>query len=65
METSDKYYIRVDCPDCGTDHRVHKIQVAQGAIIRCQNCGHPFITLKRGVIEGAFIKAFDPVEERT
>lgn len=34
---SDKNYVLIDCPACGTEHRIHKIRT-RNSLIKCKNC---------------------------
>lgn len=54
---SDKNYILIDCPECGTEHRVHKLRAARG-MVRCTNCKTMFVVTNKTVQERAFIAAF-------
>lgn len=54
---SDKNHILTDCPECGAEHRVHKMRAAHGTV-RCTNCGFYFYVSKTSVQERAFLEAF-------
>ncbi|RLD18717.1 MAG: hypothetical protein DRI69_09820 [Bacteroidetes bacterium] len=38
-------YVLTKCPECGTEHRVHKIKVMRFPI-KCTSCGARFLTLE-------------------
>jgi len=54
---SDKAFVLTDCPECGTEHRIHKLRAAC-SMIKCTNCGALFIVMKQSAEEAAFMKAF-------
>ena len=50
-------YILSDCPECGTEHRIHKLRAAYGQIT-CKNCKAWFVIMNQSAEEAAFMKAF-------
>lgn len=43
-------YVLVDCPNCGTEHRIHKLRAARG-MIRCTKCKVYFFVAKKEMAE--------------
>lgn len=55
--SDDSWHVLVDCPHCGTEHRIHKLRAARG-MVRCRNCKTMFVVMDQTVEESAFIQVF-------
>lgn len=55
--SNDSPFVFTDCPECGTEHRVHKASATR-RVIKCTNCKAMFIVTKATVAETAFMRAF-------
>lgn len=53
----DSHYVLTDCPNCNTEHRVHKLRAARG-MVRCTSCRTYFIVTTATAEESAFMRAF-------
>ena len=56
-EECEDNYILTDCPDCGTEHKVHKLRATRG-MVRCTNCKCWFIVTSRIVKESVLDRIF-------